>query len=128
MALRIHGVIGGPRRKKRIRPRKKQDFFPKSLVPKVVVSSSKKIKKEHKVETFVDVSESDEIALLPAKDEIPEAEPTVEEETVEEAPEASKKEVPVDPSLTCPYCSFESKSARGLKSHIRWRHPATEVF
>ena len=97
MAVKTHGVLGGPRRKKPIHPRMKQGFFPKDTTLSVVVAPSKTNKQN--IEAFVVSFESDDKTLPPVKRVEEVSKPSLKPTPVVEAPKALEvvepTEVPV---------------------------------
>lgn len=138
MTIRVQGVIGGPKRRRIIRPRMIPGFFPKNPRPSVVIEKSKPPKQE--VEAFVISSQDEETTHLPVEVTEEVSEVTLKPEAIIETPRVITEEVdpieeedknpsvdsmfPATPEyeLKCDICGFISKSARGLKSHKRWKH------
>jgi len=115
MTTRRHGVIGGPRTNKPIRPRRKQGFYPKTQEPEVIVEPVQT------VEVYVATPNTEEVIHIPIKEEkIEEPDPVEEEDKMFDFESLFPK------TNKCDICGFESKSERGLKSHKRWKHSIIE--
>lgn len=95
MEKRIHGVIGGPRVKTKVRPKKVQNVQP-------IIN-----------EVDVVIIPSDEM------DFIEEVDPVLEEDKSFTFNEILAE---LDARI-CSICGFKARSGRGLKGHRRLKHP-----
>jgi len=125
--IKRHGVIGGPKQTKPVKPKMKPGF--------VHGQKPKKAKKDTgEVKVFViSAEESQEFKEFTAE-EIVEPEEAIEEVVeeqeeeevvvvVEQVDPVREEDLGYDPSLECPFCDFTSKSKRGLSYHMRRVHP-----
>jgi len=121
--IKRHGVIGGPKNKRPIQPRMKPRFHYEGHLPKPKKDSGEiKVFVVSSDETKVDVFE--ELKIVPEPEEVLIVEPE-EEEVVVVEPEIDpvlEEDKDCNPNLECPICLFVSKSEKGLKSHMRWKH------
>lgn len=122
--FRRHGIIGGPRQ----RPPK-----PK-LLPGYAVNKKQQPVKVSKPEPKEELIDVDIVIISSEEDDYEEKEDIVIEELdtfdLVEQEDVLDEYIPESPLFfECDECDFSCKSARGLSSHKRWKHPVvTEVF
>ena len=112
MLFKIHGVIGGPRRKIKVKSKKAAIEPTTRYISEVIIASSE----EKVIEEKTEVTPSPIIVKEPLN--YNDIDPIIEEDKDFDLSDL----LLLENHLTCSMCGFVSKSERGLKSHKRWRH------